>query len=209
MFIKVFICGPIDNNVIFVGCEKTKKAAIIDPAICSFSVVKKFLDSSEYILEKILITHSHWDHIAEIYHFQKEYSAKVYVHKLDAPFIENPENNFFSSHEIKQVKADVYLENNDTVKVGDIEFLVIHTPGHTPGGACFYSKENNILFSGDTLFKGTFGRVDFPYADSEKMLSSLKRLIELPLETRVIPGHGDETTIKDELWIKNIKNIRS
>ncbi len=209
MFIKVFICGPIENNVIVVGCEKTKKAAVIDPAIGSFSKIKKFLDNSEYVLEKILITHSHWDHIAEVYKFKKEYSAKVYVHKLDAPFIENPESNFFSSHEIKQVKADVYLENNDTVKVGDIEFLVIHTPGHTPGGVCYYNKENNILFSGDTLFKGTFGRVDFPYADAEKMLSSLKRLIQLPLDTRVIPGHGDETTIKDELWIKNIKNIRS
>lgn len=100
-----------------------------------------------------------------------------------------------------------YLEDKQKIQVGDIEIEVIHTPGHAQGCVCFYMKEQNTLISGDALFQGSIGRLDLPTSDAEKMWPSLKKLEGLPPNTRVIPGHGEETTIGDESWLKNARAI--
>jgi glyoxylase-like metal-dependent hydrolase (beta-lactamase superfamily II) len=98
------------------------------------------------------------------------------------------------------------LEDGQVLAVGEFQIEVIHTPGHTPGGVCFYLKEQKILFSGDTLFQGTIGNLSFPTARPARMWDSLKRLAALPKETRVYPGHGDPTTIGKEQWIANAED---
>jgi len=98
-------------------------------------------------------------------------------------------------------KADVYLNNGDLIELGNLKIEVIHTPGHTPGSVCFYVREAYLLFSGDTLFCRSVGRTDFPGSSWESLIDSIKnRLFKLPRLTKVYPGHGEETTIEEEIY---------
>lgn len=204
MIIKKFVCGPIENNTFVLVSEKTKKALVIDPAFGASNKVEKYVNENNYTLEKILLTHGHWDHITDVKLLKEEFSCLVYAHKLDSSLLENPqESSFFSTITLPNFKPDVLLEGGEKIKLGDIEILVIHTPGHTPGCICFYIEKEKVLFSGDTLFKGSFGRVDFSYSSSQDMIKSLKKLSNLPKDVKVYPGHGSETTIGNESWIEN------
>ena len=154
-------------------------------------------------VEMILLTHSHWDHIADCHLLQTKLGTSLYVHQQDADNVQKPGADglplFFP---IKPATVTGSLVDGQKIKVGTLILEVIHTPGHTPGGVCFYLENKNILFSGDTLFQGSMGRIDLPTASKpEVMWSSLKRLSLLPKETIVYPGHGDPTTIGKESWI--------
>lgn len=207
MLIEIFVLGPIDNNTYVISEEKSKKSLIIDPSFKAFDKIKYFLKENSYVLDKILLTHSHWDHIADVKHIKDAFSCLVYIHKLDAKSLQNPEPITFFNTKVDGVKADVLFEDNQIIKHGDIEIKVIHTPGHTPGGSCFYIEKENILFSGDTLFKGSFGRVDFTYSNPKDMIKSLKKLSKLPKQTKVYPGHGSSTTIGNEYWMEDAEKF--
>lgn len=208
MIVKVFVCGPIENNTIVVVCDKTKKALVIDPAFGCNDKIKKFVEENKYSLEKILLTHAHWDHIADVKLLKDVFSCPVYVHKLDSFLLENPPKHaLFSMITIPKIKADVSLQDNEKIKMGEIELVTIHTPGHTPGSVCYYVENEKALFSGDTLFKGSFGRVDFPYSNPQDMIDSLKKLSKLPKEVKVYPGHGPKTTIGQENWIVDVEKF--
>jgi len=207
MFIKVFVLGPIENNTYIVGSEESKKSFVIDPSFGAFEEIKIFLEDKSYTLEKILLTHSHTDHIADVKRLKDTFSPLVCIHELDAKNLENPETLSFSSIKADGVKPDVIFEDKQKIKVADIEIEIIHTPGHTPGGSCFYIEKEKTLFSGDTLFKGSFGRVDFSYSNPKDMIESLKKLSKLPKDTLVYPGHGSKTTIKEEIWMENVEKF--
>ncbi|HEU64247.1 MAG: putative metallo-hydrolase [Candidatus Anoxychlamydiales bacterium] len=207
MLIKIFVLGPIENNTFVVTCSKSKKSFVIDPSFGAFEKIKNFLEDKSYTLDKILLTHSHLDHIADVKHLKDTFSSPVYIHKLEAKTLQKPEPLSFFSIKAEGVKPDVVFEDNDKIEVGDIEIKVIHTPGHTPGGTCFYIEKEKTLFSGDTLFKGSFGRVDFSYSNPKDMIKSLKKLSKLPKETKVYPGHGSQTTIKQESWMENVEQF--
>jgi hydroxyacylglutathione hydrolase len=202
MILEKFITGPLQNNTILIGSDK--KVVIVDPSFGSFQLVSDFIEKKHLVLEKILITHSHYDHIAEVKLFKNKFLAKVFIHKLDLKNLENPgSDGILGIGKIEGIKPDGFLEDGDKIKIGDIEIEVIHTPGHTLGSICFYIKKEKILISGDTLFKGAFGRLDLPTSDRSKMLNSLKKLSKLPQDTRVIAGHGQDTTIGKEKWLQN------
>ncbi len=204
MLLKIFVLGPIDNNSILLTSEKTKESILIDPTLKSFENISKYLKDNNYTLKKILITHSHWDHIAECKQFKDEFNPDVYVHEKDAPNLIKPgSDGLFKSSRIKGVNPDVLLKGGEKITLDNIEIEVIHTPGHSPGGVCYYIPKENLLISGDTLFKGSFGRVDFPTANPEDMIKSLQKLSKLPQNTKVIPGHGSTTTIEKESWLKD------
>jgi hydroxyacylglutathione hydrolase len=203
MIVKIFVCGPIENNTFVVVCEKTKKALVIDPAFGAFNKVEKYIKENKFFLEKILLTHAHWDHIIDVLLLKNEFSLSIYMQKSDCVLLDSSQASFFSAISIPKFKPDVLLEGDEKIKLGDIEILTIHTPGHTPGCVCYYIEKEKMLFSGDTLFKGSFGRVDLPYSNSEDMINSLKKLSNLPKDVKVYPGHGSETTIGRENWIKN------
>jgi glyoxylase-like metal-dependent hydrolase (beta-lactamase superfamily II) len=206
VIIKVFTTGPVETNSVLVGCEKTRQAAIVDVPFESAGVLIAALKKDSLTPKMILLTHSHWDHLADAAKLKKLLNVPVYVHAEDAGNLEKPGSDrlplFFS---IEGVKADHFLTEGQIIPLGDLKIEVIHTPGHTPGGVCFWLREEKILISGDTLFKGTIGNISFPTARPALMWESLKKLAQLPPETRVIPGHGPETTIQAEEWIKHAK----
>lgn len=210
MILYKFPTGPLETNAILVGCPKTKKAAVIDPAFQSAELILQKAEDLGLVIEKILLTHSHWDHFADAAALQKKLKIPLLVHRLDAKNLEYPGSDgipmFFS---IPPVNADEFLEEGTLVSVGEIVFEVIHTPGHSPGGVCYYSKENNLLISGDTLFQGCIGNLHLPTADAKQMWPSLAKLAILPGSTRVVPGHGPDTTIGEEAWLSRAEEIFS
>ncbi len=159
-------------------------------------------------IEKCLLTHSHWDHIAEAAILKNEFGIPLYIHEEDAPNLITPGTDGLPHlFPIKGVHPDHFLYNGEVIQLGDLKIQVIHTPGHTPGGVCFYIAQEKVLISGDTLFRGTIGNLSFTTARPHLMWESLKTLSKLPKETRVIPGHGPETTIGAESWLSNAKEL--
>jgi len=200
MIIEVFPSGPLETNCYLIGCQTLKRALVIDaPFKCSKDLLGRAKELDLHI-DMLLLTHSHWDHMAEAALLKELYNIPVYVHREDAENVEDPGSDrlplFFP---IKGVKPDGFLSDGQHIAVGELSIEVIHTPGHTPGGVCFYIEKEHVLFSGDTLFRGSIGNLSFPTARPALMSKSLKRLAQLPAETVVYPGHGEPTTIGAEL----------
>ncbi len=204
MDIQVFPAGPAATNAILCACTRTKQAALFDPAHGSGVLIIKHLSDKAYALNGIYLTHSHWDHIADIFALREKFPhVPVFVHKADAGNLQEPGSDGLPCPlTIPPIEPTGYLEEGSEFDLGDVRWHVMHTPGHTPGGVCFYAKEEGVLISGDTLFKGSIGNLSFPTAQPERMWPSLKRLAQLPSNTRVIPGHGEETTIGQEAWLE-------
>ena len=150
----------------------------------------------------ILLTHGHYDHIAGVEQVREKYNIPVYVHTLDAHMLTDGHANlgdWISTQPFQPVQAWETVEDGDTLQFGDSTFTVLHTPGHTVGGCCYYCAEEQVLFSGDTLFHGSVGRTDFPTGSMGMLHDSIHRkLFVLPAETTVYPGHGEATDIAYE-----------
>ena len=199
MFLRKFPSGPLETNTLLLACPKEKIAAVIDPAQGSTKEVLAAAARHGFSIQLILLTHSHWDHIADLALLREQTGAAVYVHAEDAPNVEKPGVDalplFFP---IAGVHPDRLIKEGDEIRVGQIVLEVIHTPGHSPGGVCFFCRKEGILFAGDTLFAGGIGRLDLPTSRQHLMRASLAKLAALPGDTHVIPGHGDDTTIDEE-----------
>lgn len=208
--IKAFPSGPFATNAYVIYCEATHTAAIIDPAPESANKLIKFLKDNHLKLDKIILTHSHWDHFGDLKKVLEYSCVPVYIHSEDQDNLKDPGSDGLPMFiNIRGVNPDVLLHDGDSVNVGSLHFKVIHTPGHSPGGICLYCKEKHLLISGDTLFKGTIGNLSFPTGDPDRMWHSLERLSALPPATAVYPGHGEMTYIKDEPWLKEAKQLFS
>ena len=181
---------------------------VVDPAPGSFGPISTYLQENSLIPDKLILTHSHWDHTAETSLFKKKFNLPVYIHESDVGNLETPGSDGLPCWiSIEGVKPDVLLKEGDIVSVGDLNFEVIHTPGHTPGGICLHCKEQHTLISGDTLFQGTIGNLSFPTARPHLMWKSLEKLAQLPPQTKVYPGHGPSTTIGAETWLADAENL--
>lgn len=208
MNIEAFPSGPFETNAYVISCQNTNSAAIIDPAPDSAPSIISYIKAHNLVPQMIILTHSHWDHIADTSTLLREYSIPVYIHPLDALNLRKPGSDGLPCWlQIEGVEPDKELHEGEIISIGMLNFTVIETPGHTPGGICLYNKEKNILISGDTLFKGSIGNLSFPTARPNLMWESLAKLAKLPAETKVYPGHGPETSIKAESWISNAKQI--
>jgi len=206
MEIEKIVSGPIDNNTYIIFSDN--KAAVIDPSFDTIELIKKYLQKNNLKLEKILLTHSHWDHIAGVKALLDEFDLDVYIHILDSQNLIRPgSDNIPLFYKVEGSKPTHFIEDNDIIDIGGIKLKVIHTPGHTRGGVCFYNVNEKILFSGDTLFNGSYGRVDLPTSNASDMVKSLKKLSALPKETQVFPGHGKKTTIQKESWLVKIEEF--
>ena len=199
MIVEVFPLGPAETNAYLLGCSKTKQAALIDvPFQTSEIVLKKAQDLGLNIV-MILLTHSHWDHTAEAANVKEQLKVPIYIHPDDARNLEDPGSDGLPLYfPIKGVKPDEFLHDGQVIALGALTIQVIHTPGHSPGGVCFYVPAESTLFSGDTLFRGTIGNLSFPTGRPQLMWQSLKKLALLPSNTKVYPGHGGATTIGRE-----------
>lgn len=208
LVIKAFPSGPFETNAYLIWCDQTNKCAIVDPAPNSASQFSQFIQQFNLDPAMILLTHTHWDHTADVAPLKAEFNIPVYVHELDKGNLIEPGSDQLPLFlPIKGVEPDHFLKDGEKIPLGK-EFLeVIHTPGHTPGGVCFYDKEAELLLSGDTLFKGTIGNLSFPTAREDLMWGSLERLSKLPSNTVVYPGHGPKTTIGQESWLSRAKDL--
>ena len=171
MLIKQLDIGYMDNFCYIVGCEKTRKALVIDPGRDVDRIVSA-AEKQGLEIEAIVNTHAHGDHTAGNAELKSLTGAKIFIHALDAA---------------GYPKADVFLKDEKTLQLGEITFDVIHTPGHTPGGICLHTQGN--LFTGDTLFVGDSGRTDLPGGDRPTLGKSIRRLMQLPDDTIIWPGH--------------------
>ena len=197
LLIKQIIVGEIDTNCFIAADPETLEGVVIDPGEEADRILEA-AEKSKISIKHIIATHGHYDHLGAVNELKKRTGADFIINKKDVFFAENPAVNgsaFFGDGTVKAA-ADKYVSEGDIIKVNGLEFKVINTPGHTPGGICLLSGKH--LFSGDTLFNGSIGRTDFPKADQRDMLSSLAKLMELEDDTRVHPGHGEETTIGEE-----------
>lgn len=191
--------GHITNTYILKD-KKTNKGLIIDPAY-NEQVIEEKLESLEVNLEIIMITHSHADHIAALSKLQEDMKVKVYIHSLD---YEGLFDKTLNEEEIVGVKVDavdknsiIRVKDNEKIKIGDTYLELIHTPGHTKGSIALYDKQNNILFSGDTIFERTYGRTDLVTGSHEDMKNSLDMLCDRFDDILVLPGHGEIFNLKD------------
>ncbi len=208
MILKAFACGPFATNAIVIACETTRRAAIIDPSPGSHTPVSQFLKQHDLVVDKILLTHSHLDHTADLAAFKNSTQAPIYIHPLDAPNIVKPGSDGLPVFlPVPPCPPDHLLADGQDISIGNLAFKVIHTPGHSPGGVCFYCASENLLISGDTLFKGSIGNISFPTAEPDKMWTSLDRLATLPPATHVYPGHGPSTTIGAEHWLPRAREM--
>ncbi len=152
-------------------------------------------------LKYIYLTHCHGDHICGVMDLKNRCGGKILIHREDSEGLNNPEVNltpYIGLGEI-ELEADSRIDDGDTIHLGNLEFKVLHTPGHTKGSTSLYCKKENCLFSGDTIFRGTWGRTDLPTSNREQIIKSIEeKIMSLPDETIVYPGHGMMTMLKDE-----------
>ena len=199
MKIEKFVLGSMGTNCYLIINEETKELIIIDPATCPDYVVSH-VNSNGYIPRAIFLTHAHFDHVMGIDGWVKEFGIPVYLHEEEKRVLEDPELNlsgvFGASYSYSDVKC---LKDGQELEVSGFIFKVIHTPGHTCGGCCYYCAEEGVLISGDTLFYQSVGRSDFPTGSMGTLVRSIKeKLFCLPEDVMVYPGHKDATCIADE-----------
>ena len=200
MQIKKLTVGYVQTNCYIVSNEETKEAVIVDPGDRGDLIIecckREGLD-----VKAILLTHGHSEHIGALDQVKRAFGAKVYALEDQKELMADENLNLSKSllGTVIRTEADVWLRDNETVNLIGLPFQVIATPGHTEGSCCYYIESEKALFAGDTLFEGSYGRVDLPGGSSVKLLHSvLDRLFELPEDVTVYPGHLGYTTIGDE-----------
>lgn len=198
--IKVQMKFVGETNCYIIVDETQKKAMVIDPA-GEVPKIVEILDTLGAELVYIYLTHCHADHINGVNELKKEKGGKVLIHRKGRENLENrvPVLAEYIGLPPIYVKEDSIVDDDDILHVGDLEFRVIYTPGHTDDGTSLYCEKEEMLFSGDTLFKGAWGRVDLPTSDFDSIMNSIiNKLLILPENTIVYPGHGKPTRIGDE-----------
>lgn len=203
--IKSFTVNPLGENT-YLLWDETKKAAIVDCGAFfeeEKSVIDEFISENNLQVERLLLTHAHFDHIFGAQHIYSNYSICPEVSKDDVlTYSIAKEQMLLFMH--REIPLDLpplkgTFSEDDILKFGKSSLQVIAMPGHTPGGVCFYDASNGILLSGDSLFRGSIGRTDLPGSSHETLIKSLsEKIMTLPENTRVLPGHGGETTIAYE-----------
>jgi len=201
--IQAWRVPPYDNGLYVISDER-KDAILIDPSMGEKTALAAAREQGLRIVE-ILNTHGHSDHIAGNAAVKEATRARLAIHRLDEYRLDaarRPESQIV----VPPASADDLIDDGPLRFVADIDLVALHTPGHTEGSTCFYLASEKTLFTGDVLFKGNVGRVDFPGSDPQAMERSLERVAALPADTRVYPGHGLPTTIGAELsWLRGFR----
>lgn len=209
--IKTCVLGSVSTNCYLVYNENTREGAVIDPA-----------DNASYILNKcselgltltaVLLTHGHFDHILAVPDVQRAFRAKIYAYEAEDAMLVNTKLNMSGGFRGPETSfhADVLLHDGEELELLGARWKVMFTPGHTAGSCCYYLPEEGVLFAGDTLFRGSYGRTDLPTGNTIRIVGSIvDKLFELPDDTMVYTGHGDPTTIAFEKQGSPVFSVRN
>jgi len=200
------VVGPIATNVHVLADARTREAIAIDTATPCLAWIVDELAAREWKLKLIVSTHGHWDHIGDNAVVAEHTGADIAVHPLDRDRLTDPQPLWAPFEIVPSIPA-VELDEGGEIRFGEIRLTVLHTPGHTEGSVCLLARDEGLLYSGDTLFAGGWGRVDLPGGDPAAMAASLTRLSALEDATEVFPGHGSATTIgRERAWLELVRD---
>lgn len=200
MKLKTIVVGPFEVNCYLYWDEATSDGVIIDPGLDGDVIIHE-VGKSGMAPRAILLTHGHGDHIAAVEPVKEHFQLPLYVGKGDEELMRNPSANVSEliGQPIVAPRPDHIVEDEQTIAIGSLQFSVIATPGHTPGGVCYLDEKANLIFTGDSLFWGSIGRTDLPGGSLNTLLDSIKgKLMKLPDSITCYPGHGPQTTIGAE-----------
>lgn len=197
-----FTSGPVATNS-FLIWDDERHAMLIDAPPESYDEVVETIERENLSLTALVLTHSHWDHTADTNAFRDRFGEEmlIYIHPDDEYRLEDPMRYLLwpIPLSMEPTVPDRHLNHGDVLTLGEMEFDIMHTPGHTEGSICLYDSARKLLFGGDVLFAGSIGRTDLPGGDGPTLQKSIRdHLMPLPDDTRVFPGHGPDTTIGDE-----------
>ncbi len=201
--IETGVFGPWATNAYLVWDGRSSDALVLDPGMGAAEPLVQRAAANGLSLHLIGNSHGHIDHVFDNAPLRRASGAPIGIHPDDAYRLAGQNNYGFS---VEPSSMDRALREGDQLTVGDLVFTVLHTPGHTEGSICLLEERHGLLLSGDTLFAGSYGRTDLPGGDDAAMVESLRRLAAaIPPATRVLPGHGPETTLERELpWMRRI-----
>ncbi len=200
MKVYPLVLGPVQTTCYIIS--NNQKAVVVDPAANPNQIIR-YLGTNKLTLEAVLLTHGHFDHIGAVNELVEKYPVPIYAHKKEKEYFEKPEVNLSTMiYERLVLNPNFeyhFVTDEEVIKCLDTDVKVFHVPGHTSGSLCYYFKSESMVFTGDTLFKQSIGRTDFIYGNHEQLVTGIRRkLLTLPGETLVYPGHGQCTTIDEE-----------
>ena len=191
MLIKKMVLGSYQENAYIIINEETREAIVIDPGDEGKSLVS-YLKGLNVKLQYILLTHGHLDHVGAVDEVREAFNIPAYISEVDMKYIERRKVAFG-----QMKRADFFLKEGDDLSFGNLPIKIFETPGHSKGSLSYLI--DNVLYVGDVLFQGSIGRTDLPGGEFNELISSIKdKLMRLPGNTRVMPGHGPETTLSQE-----------
>lgn len=205
--IKQFVFNNFDENTYLAVDDATRKAALIDPGMLMESerkTIADFIEKNDLHLEQVILTHAHLDHCFGVGFVKDKYGVPVKGHEADAPLariVHLQGQRFGMGYVIKKpVEFDVNLKDGDTITIGESSLDVIHVPGHSPGGIVLFDSHDRVAFVGDSIFRGSIGRTDLEGGNYATLINALKKkILSLPENTVLLSGHGDPTTVGDEI----------
>jgi len=194
--IKSMTLGMVATNCYLIINKETKEALLVDPADNALRI-SNVIEENGCTLKAILLTHGHFDHIMALNELKKRYNVPVYAHEEEEDVLKQSSLNMSGMiGQIYTTQADIYVKDGEHLKLAGLDIIVLHTPGHTKGGVCYYFPEEKVLMSGDTLFHCSIGRTDFPTGSMSQLVRSVKeQLFVLPDDVQVYPGHDSVTSI--------------
>ena len=205
MKINHYVVGQVQTNCYVVINEENKECFIIDPGASAKQLAER-IQKDGFTPVAVLLTHGHFDHAGAVEELAKEFGVKVFAHEAEKDTLQNPQKNVsWMVGASESYQADVFLKDEEIITLAGFEIKVLHTPGHTEGGCCYYVASESVVFTGDTLFAQSVGRTDFPGGSMSQIVRSITEKLmtlnavgNLETDIMVYPGHNDPTTIETE-----------